>query len=727
MPNALSLFALGGLTEMPAIIAAGAAAFVSSAIGSSFVISATTFLAAGVSMALSGLSLILSGNTSKASSAESTSEGITRSFREARAQRQFVYGEVRKSGSIAYLYGSTDNRYLHIVTRLASHEIDGIDEYLINDESITPDMLDSDGNVISGTYAGYVRLRPHLGDEDQTADSFLVAESGGEWTTSHRLQGVAYIYARYKWNADIWPSGPPSVSCWLRGKKIYDSRDDTTHWTPNLALIARDFLINPFLVLQTNEEHINDTETSASANVCDEMVETVAYAATITSVSGDILSIDDTNDRLYFQRGDRVFLTGDDLPEPLVDGTDYYVIPYQREGNPRLKIAASLGDALANTPITLTDTGSGAMLVTKNAEPRYHGGGTFLAGENAKSDLENILAGMAGNAVNTDGGWRIMAGAYSTPTLYLDEKDLAGGISVSTKVSRTERFNEVQGNYISPINGGQEADYPLVQRALYKTEDGIDIRKEFNLPCAQRPHTAQRVATIALDKARMDIVFVADFKLTAFPLQVGTNFYFSFPLYGWDEMVFEVTDYSITKKDNAPVISMTCRQNTADVYSWSSAYEVPVHPSARTRLLSPFAVTVVTGIGIDSKQVATGEDDITYQIELSWSAPQDSSVTSGGFFEVQYKLSADSGWKACGKVDGAATSLLIPQLEKDVYYDIRIRAFNSLGIASAWTVLEGYQAGQTVIPDAEDWESLTIAAREGDDLETDSETAEDWE
>jgi hypothetical protein len=192
-------------------------------------------------------------------------------------------------------------------------------------------------------------------------------------------------------------------------------------------------------------------------------------------------------------------------------------------------------------------------------------------------------------------------------------------------------------------------------------------------------------------------------------------------------MVFEVTDWALKSQDGAPIISMTCRQNTSDVYSWTSVNESPVNPSARTLLSNPFTVPVVTNIGLDSKQINTLADDVTFQIEMSWQPSSDSLVFGGGFYEIQYKKSDEETWSACGKVDGSATSTIIPQLEKDVYYDIRIRAFNSLGIKSNWTTLESYQAGQSVIPNSEDWESQTVAARDGEDWETDSETAEDWE
>ena len=109
--------------------------------------------------------------------------------------RRLIYGEMISSGPLIFA-GSTDsNDRLHLVIGLAGHECEAIKSVFLGDQEITEAMLDGDGNVTSGRYANFLRIKKHLGGADQTADSDLVAEVD-DWTTDHRLRGVCYLYVR---------------------------------------------------------------------------------------------------------------------------------------------------------------------------------------------------------------------------------------------------------------------------------------------------------------------------------------------------------------------------------------------------------------------------------------------------------------------------------------------------------------------------------------------------
>jgi len=166
---------------------------------------------------------------------------FTRQFRQPTPERTYVYGECRVSGAIAFIGSTDDNKYLHMVILLADHEINDIGEIIINDQSVPKDYLDNDGMVNAGVYAGKVRIKKHLGATNQLADSDLVSEVT-DWTDNHRLQGIAYIYARLEFDRNIFTSGIPNISAYIRGKKIIDSRDSQLKYTSNLALITKDYL-----------------------------------------------------------------------------------------------------------------------------------------------------------------------------------------------------------------------------------------------------------------------------------------------------------------------------------------------------------------------------------------------------------------------------------------------------------------------------------------------------
>ena len=131
---------------------------------------------------------------------------------------QIIYGRVKVGG--ARVFDSTtggSNKFLHRVVAFTGHEVESFDEIYINDELVT---LDGSGNVTSPSrYNGKVRIKEHLGSPDQVADSDLASEVP-EWTSQHRLRGLAYLYIRLSYDANTFPNGVPEVTATIKGKSM---------------------------------------------------------------------------------------------------------------------------------------------------------------------------------------------------------------------------------------------------------------------------------------------------------------------------------------------------------------------------------------------------------------------------------------------------------------------------------------------------------------------------
>ena len=180
---------------------------------------------------------------------------------------QIIYGKVRVGGARIYDEATgQNNKYLHRIVAVAGHEIQSFDEIYINDEVVA---LDGSGNVTSPSkYNGKVRIKLHLGSPNQTADTFLVNESA-HWTTEHRLRGIAYMYIRLAFDADVFPNGIPEITATISGKKVYDPHTSTTAWSDNPALCLRDYLTSSYGIAEETA-NIDDTLVTAAANVCDQ-------------------------------------------------------------------------------------------------------------------------------------------------------------------------------------------------------------------------------------------------------------------------------------------------------------------------------------------------------------------------------------------------------------------------------------------------------------------------
>lgn len=254
----------------PAALAiAGAAA--TTAIAGGITIGATTFGLFSSFLIRAGLGLALNALAPKPKIPELNNAGQSRGYLVTQTgsalDHQIVYGKARIAGVRVFDETTgTDNKFLHRVIAFAGHEIDSFDEIYINGELAT---LDVNGNVTSPSrYNGFVRINEHLGASDQTADSDLVAEVT-DWTTNHRLRGVAYLYIRLKFDADVFPNGVPEITATIKGKRVYDPRTDTTAWSDNPALVLRDYITSGY-GLGEETANVDDTLVQAAANVCDE-------------------------------------------------------------------------------------------------------------------------------------------------------------------------------------------------------------------------------------------------------------------------------------------------------------------------------------------------------------------------------------------------------------------------------------------------------------------------
>ena len=85
------------------------------------------------------------------------SQGTLVNARDATAPVDFVYGQIRKGGTVSY-YESTGekNKFLHQIIVLAGHEVEQIGDIYVNDEIVT---LDGDGFVTGDTWNSKIRIQ----------------------------------------------------------------------------------------------------------------------------------------------------------------------------------------------------------------------------------------------------------------------------------------------------------------------------------------------------------------------------------------------------------------------------------------------------------------------------------------------------------------------------------------------------------------------------------------
>lgn len=254
-------------------------------------------VATGVGYGLSSVLGLNRAPKARAATITQTAEDRKQLIRSSVAPRQIVYGRARVSGPIVYATSSgEDQKYLHLVIPLATHEIDGIDGVWINDIRVGVSEIDGDGNLSQGYFApraippanftqtetfteAFARVRIINGAQT-TADPFLVGETSDGWGSDHILYGVAYAYVRLIYDQEVFPNGLQNVSFEVRGKRtVYDPRNGLNIFTDNPALIILDYLRSTD-GLACSDDEIDFASFITAANLCAELVQITAEGAT---------------------------------------------------------------------------------------------------------------------------------------------------------------------------------------------------------------------------------------------------------------------------------------------------------------------------------------------------------------------------------------------------------------------------------------------------------------
>ena len=209
-----------------------------------------------------------------------------------------IYGKRRVGGTpIFYHVSGADNEFLHVVYAIAEGEIQGVSQvYLNNDEVNTPpdlydtsltDVIINEGeggnithfpteNIHKPKYEPTVKYEIYNGTTTQTADRDLISETNGAWTSSDRLQGVAYAYVRFKFEPEVFGNtGIPQVNFDVIGKKTRSTTSGGTTYkvfSNNPADCIEDYLTNTIYGRSVPSLQIDTTSFTTARNICDTLV-----------------------------------------------------------------------------------------------------------------------------------------------------------------------------------------------------------------------------------------------------------------------------------------------------------------------------------------------------------------------------------------------------------------------------------------------------------------------
>jgi len=405
-------------------------------------------------------------------------------------------------------------------------------------------------------------------------------------------------------------------------------------------------------------------------------------------------------------------------------------------------LTSSLGMAMASTEIDDTACTVAANVCDEQVqilpvspttyENRYETNGVISTSESPDAAIAKLLSAMAGLTAYSSGQMVMYAGTYQIPTISLSEKHFVGPLSVTTRTSARDRVNTVKGVYVSEENQWQPSDFPVITSATYVTQDNsIKYTRDVSLPFTISPSCAQRLAVIELRRARQEIVLNARFRLEAMQLRAGETVMISNTKLGWTNKVFEVMEWRFVADGQPPqlAVDMTLREIDSTVYSWTVSDEIAVADAPNTTLPNPFTVSAPTSLSLvadGTTQQYQADGTALPRIKVSWSAPSEEFVQSGGFVGIEYKETTATTYLTWARVPGDQTlEFISSDVRIGTGYNVRIYGESYFKVSSSYVSGVVTVQKDTVAPSVPASLTANIGTGKAVSLDWDDVTSED--
>ena len=558
-------------------------------------------------------------------SSQDEAKGVTVSKDSNNNAIPIVYGKRQVGLTRVFVESSgTANEYLYVAGVLSEGGgggITAIDEVYVDDKLVTWSGSLTDGTVRTvnssdtNFYKGesLISIQPFFGLDNQSASSLL--DETTNWTSDHKLSGLAYVALRFKWNQDAF-NGLPEVRITLRGKKIYDPRLDTTKGGSG--------------------SHRQDTAS------------TWAYSANSSLILLDYLR----NTRYGKGLPNDSFETNYDSFKTSANTCDTQVTPYS-----------------GASTINLFETN--AVL------------------DSEKKVLENVrelLVPMRAIFNYTQGKYKIIIEGSGASQLLLTKDNVVSEVKLQGE-SKSEKYNRVVGTYTNPDKDYQSdtVSYPPFddahldsadRHATMLTEDNETLlERSFDMLQVTSPYQAEEICENILKRSRNNLKAEVTVTSEGLNLSIGDIVTATYDTAGFSVKPFRVMSLAINSDST---VTLGIEEHQDSFYDYENKLEAPI--IADTVLPNPFSVTAPVSVTLDDQLIEYSDGVVITALDVTIGASLDNFVD---YYQVEYKLSTDTDYIIHGQGKGLTQRIL--NVIDGSLYNVRVKAFNTLGVGSTYT------------------------------------------
>jgi hypothetical protein len=301
-------------------------------------------------------------------------------------------------------------------------------------------------------------------------------------------------------------------------------------------------------------------------------------------------------------------------------------------------------------------------------------------------NVRELLNPMRAIFTYTQGKYYLIIENTGSSQLSLNKDNIIGGIKIFGEKKNT-KYNRVIGSYVNPDKEWQEdtVSFPPAddsglpvgdQYATLLAEDnGTNLEGNFSFQGITNPYQAEELCEIILRRSRNALAVEVQSTSEALNLTIGDLVDLTYTTGGFSSKLFRVYGLSINTDST---VSLKLIEHQDNFYTWSEKAEAPT--IADTTLPNPNNVQSPASVTLDDQLIEYSDGVVITALDVTIGASPDSFVD---YYQVEYKRSDETDYLVSGQVKGLFHRIL-NVIDGDTY-NVRVKAFNTLGVQSTYT------------------------------------------
>lgn len=578
-------------------------------------------------------------------------QGYTVTAQGSNLDHQIIYGQTRVAGAVVADFlsgegGAIGTRFLHRVQVMAGHEVESYEAIYVNSYKVTEWKVLGAG-AGDETVLNVTDISPYVDQPFNVLVPTKLAEVAPDGTET---EATDIDYAQYNALAMQFWTGTDNQTA--STKLIVDIPDNK--WTSDHRLRGR-----AYMYIRMGRDADGDFFPTGVPEITAVIKGRKVYDPREVS--------HDPDDKSTWEWSDN----------PALCIRDYLTQDFGL-GEKDIQVDDDLVIAAANVCDQTASDGS----------TRYTCNGAFTTAIQPYDLLNSILSSMGGMLWYAQGQWRMKPAYWTSPVQSFNEDNLRSTINVSTRHSRKDNFNVVEGTFRGPASNYALTTFPQVTNvsstgtsvnagsfvvddvyiintlgdtdwnaaagttgvtyaagdsfkaattgsgtgtafstfnSYLQTDGGIESKIDLELPFTDTPEEARRISRIVLERNRQQLTVRASFGLKALRVQVGDVINLSLARFGWENKTFEVTEWSFGNVDQYDIqIELTLREISENVFD--EIDDGAAFELDNGSVPSPLAGLAVTNLTATPSGFLTNDGTFIGNILVEWDAIVNSNV-----------------------------------------------------------------------------------------------------